>query len=185
MASRVGVLGAGTWGTALAIHLARIGHQVRLWGREPEVLQAMAAERQNAVYLPGVPFPEGLGPASLDDACTDRDLLVFVCPSEGIRALAESVRPRLRDRPLLVTAAKGVEQDTRLTMSAILEEVLGRDHAGRVAALSGPSFAREVAIDMPTAVTAAARDPGVAEAVQRIFNGAHFRVYTSTDVIGV
>jgi len=186
MSSRVGVLGAGSWGTALAIHLARIGHDVRLWGREADRVRAMAAERQNTAYLSGIPFPTGLEPCpDLDAACDGRELLLFVCPSEGVRALCEAVRSRLRGAPLLVTAAKGVEQGTHLTMSAILERVLGADHAGRVAALSGPSFAREVAVDMPTAVTAAARDPGIAEAVQRVFNGAHFRVYTSTDVMGV
>jgi glycerol-3-phosphate dehydrogenase (NAD(P)+) len=180
------VLGAGSWGTALAIHLARIGHDVRLWGREAERLRTMETARENAAYLKGIRFPDRLRPCpDLDDACDGRDVLVFVCPSEGVRALAQAVRLRLRGAPLLVTAAKGVEQDTRLTMSSILEDVVGPEHAGRVAALSGPSFAREVAIDMPTAVTAAARDAVVAEAVQRVFTGSHFRVYTSTDVTGV
>jgi glycerol-3-phosphate dehydrogenase (NAD(P)+) len=186
MASRVGVLGAGSWGTALAIHLARIGHDVRLWGREAEQLRAMEAARENATYLKGIPFPDRLrAHPGLDDACDGCDVLLFVCPSGGVRALAQAVHPRLRGQPLLVTAAKGVEQDTRLTMSSILEDVLGAGHAGHVAALSGPSFAREVAVDMPTAVTAAARDVAVAEAVQRVFTGSHFRVYASTDVIGV
>jgi len=186
MPNRVGVLGAGSWGTALAIHLTRIGHDVRLWGREADQLRAMAERRENVAYLKGVRFPDGLTPClRLDEACDARDVLVFVCPSEGIRGLAQAVRAAFRGMPFLVTAAKGVEQDTRLTMSSILEEVFGPEHARRVAVLSGPSFAREVAVDMPTAVTAAARDLAVAEAVQRVFTGAHFRVYASTDVIGV
>lgn len=186
MSTRVGVLGAGSWGTALGIHLARIGHDVCLWGREPEQIRAMEEARENVTYMKGVRFPDGLRPcASLGDVCSERDVLVFVCPSEGVRAMAEAVRPRLKGEPLIVTASKGVEQGTRLTMSSVIEQVLGAEHAGRVAALSGPSFAREVAVDMPTAVTAAARELPVAEAVQRVFTGSRFRVYASTDVIGV
>jgi glycerol-3-phosphate dehydrogenase (NAD(P)+) len=110
---------------------------------------------------------------------------VFVCPSAGVRGLAEAVRPLLQDRPIVVTAAKGVEERTHFTMSAVLDDVLDDGHRARIAALSGPSFAREVGNGVPTAVTAAARDLGVAEAVQRVFAGERFRVYTSTDVVGV
>jgi glycerol-3-phosphate dehydrogenase (NAD(P)+) len=102
-----------------------------------------------------------------------------------VRALADGLRQALRGRPIVVSATKGVEQGTHLTMTAILAEVLGPEHAGRVAVLSGPSFAREVSVDVPTAVTAAAGDIQVAEEVQRLFNGQTFRVYTSTDVVGV
>jgi glycerol-3-phosphate dehydrogenase (NAD(P)+) len=111
-------------------------------------------------------------------------MVVFVSPSSTVRGLAEAVRPHLQGEPVLVTASKGVEQESRRTMSAVLEEVIG-DHRARVAVLSGPSFAREVGQGVPTAVTAAARHLPVAEAVQQAFNGQAFRVYTSTDVIGV
>lgn len=186
MASRVTVLGSGSWGTSLAVHLARLGHEVLLWSRAAEFSATLAEARENAVYLPGVPFPATLIPtADLEKACDGADLVAFVSPSGAIRGLAERTRSVLAGRPLLVSAAKGVEQDTGLTMSAVLKDALGRDHAANVGVLSGPSFARDVALGMPTAVTAAAVTLDVAEAVQRVFTGPTFRVYTSTDVTGV
>jgi glycerol-3-phosphate dehydrogenase (NAD(P)+) len=186
MASSVTVLGAGSWGTALADHLARLGRQVTLWGRKPELVDALAAARENTAYLPGVRFPDTLRPmASLEEACGASELLLFVCPSSGVRALAEAVRGCVRGRPIVVSASKGVERETLLAMSAVLEQVLGDEHCARVGVLSGPSFAREVGLGVPTAVTAAARDTAVAEDIQAVFNGPTFRVYTTTDVIGV
>jgi len=182
----VTVLGGGSWGTALALQLARAGHSVRLWARDAIFTTELASCRENKVYLPGVPLPDTIEPtASLDDACAHSEMLVVVCPSKGVRALAEGLRNAVRGRPIVVSAAKGVEQGTHLTMSAILREVLGADHAPHVAVLSGPSFAREVSVGVPTAVTSAAADIRVAERVQQLFNGETFRVYTSTDVIGV
>jgi glycerol-3-phosphate dehydrogenase (NAD(P)+) len=182
----VTVLGAGSWGTALAVHLARLTHDVTLWARNPEFAVQIAGAGENASYLPGVPFPASLRPvAPLAEACSGADMIVFVCPSSAVRGMAEAIRPHLRGDVLVVSAAKGVEEDTRCTMSAILEQALGDRHRDRVAVLSGPSFAREVGRDVPTAVTAAARDLTVAEAVQRLFTGRTFRVYTSTDVAGV
>jgi glycerol-3-phosphate dehydrogenase (NAD(P)+) len=186
MASVVSVLGGGSWGTALAVHLARVGHEVRLWARSREFAEELQQARQNSVYLPGIPFPEGMtAVGSLKAACDASEMLLFVCPSSAVRGLADAVRPLLNGRPIVVSAAKGVEQETRLTMSAVLDQVLGEHHEARVAVLSGPSFAREVGQGVPTAVTAAARDLAVAEEVQRTFTGQTFRVYTSTDVIGV
>ncbi|TMB46611.1 MAG: NAD(P)-dependent glycerol-3-phosphate dehydrogenase [Deltaproteobacteria bacterium] len=182
----VTILGAGSWGTALATHLARLGHEVALWARNPEFSAQLAAAGENAVYLPGVRFPPGLEPiASLAEACVRSKMVVFVCPSSAVRGMADATRPHLRGTPLVVSAVKGVEQETHLTMSAILDQVLGDRHRARVAVLSGPSFAREVGQGVPTAVTAAARDLAVAEAVQRLFAGETFRVYTSIDVAGV
>ena len=182
----VTILGAGSWGTALAVHLARLGRDVRLWARNAELAASLESARENAVYLPGVPLPATLHATSdLHEAATDSAMVVFVSPSSTVRGLAEAVRPHLDPDAVLVTAAKGVEQDTRLTMSAVLDDVLGHHHRARVAALSGPSFARGVGHGVPTAVTAAARDVTIAEAVQETFNGQTFRVYTSTDVIGV
>jgi len=182
----VTILGAGSWGTALGTHLARQGHEVALWARNPEFSAQLAAAGENAVYLPGVRFPHGLEPvAALAEACARAEMVVFVCPSSAVRSMAEATRPHLRGAPLVVSAVKGVEQETHLTMSAVLDQVLGDHHRARVAVLSGPSFAREVGRCVPTAVTAAAQDPAVAEAVQRAFAGETFRVYTSTDVAGV
>ncbi len=182
----VTILGAGSWGTALGTHLARLGHEVALWARNPEFSAQLAAAGENAIYLPGVRFPPGLEPiASLAEACARAEMVVFVCPSSAVRGMAEATRPQLRGDPLVVSAVKGVEQETHLTMSTILDQVLGDRHRARVAVLSGPSFAREVGQGVPTAVTAAARDLTVAEAVQRLFAGETFRVYTSIDVAGV
>ncbi len=186
MGATVTVLGAGSWGTALGVHLAKLGHAVRLWARDPAFASTLATASENSVYMPGVRFPPTLAPTgSLEDACAGSEMLVFVCPSSGVRELADAVRPLLGRSPVVVSAAKGVEQDTHFTMSAILDQVLGEDHRARVAVLSGPSFAREVGHGVPTAVTAAAREMAVAEAVQRVFAGQTFRVYTSTDVVGV
>ena len=182
----VTVLGGGSWGTALAIQLARVGHAVRLWARDPAFVADLAAARENRVYLSGVPLPDTIRPTpSLADACADSEMLVVVCPSKGMRPLAETLRQTVRGRPIFVSAAKGVEQGTHLTMTAILREALGVEHAPRVAALSGPSFAREVSVGVPTAVTSAAADIAVAERVQQLVNSQTFRVYSSTDVIGV
>lgn len=186
MASAVAVLGAGSWGTALAIHLARLGHDVRLWARARELAADLVAKGENPGRLPGIAFPDTVRPtADLGEACAAADVVLVVCPSSAVRGVAQKVRELARGRPLMVSAAKGVEQDSRLTMTGVLEEVLGEPHRRHVAALSGPSFAREVALGVPTAVTAAAVDLAVAQAVQRVFNGPTFRVYTSTDVIGV
>jgi len=186
MGAKVTVLGAGSWGTALAVHLARIGHDVRLWARDAGFAATLSEARENSVYLPGVPFPPSVTPSGdLAEACAGSEMLVFVCPSSGVRPLAESLRTVLHHQPIVVSAAKGVEQGTHFTMSAVLEDVLGQSRRARVAVLSGPSFAREVGQGVPTAVTAAARDLAIAEAVQRVFAGQTFRVYTSTDVVGV
>jgi glycerol-3-phosphate dehydrogenase (NAD(P)+) len=182
----VTVLGSGSWGTALAIQLARTGHDVRLWARNAELAASIAGTRQNATYLPSISVPPNVRPtADLAEACAGSEMLLFVCPSTGVRAMATAIHGLIAERPLVVSAAKGVEQESLLTMSAVLDQVLG-DRAGPPAAvLSGPSFAHEVAKGMPTAVTAAARDLEIAERVQQLFTGPTFRVYTSTDVIGV
>jgi glycerol-3-phosphate dehydrogenase (NAD(P)+) len=185
MATAVAILGAGSWGTALALHLARLDHQVTLWARSPGTADGLAGAGEHGSH-PGIRFPPNLRTSSdLAAAVRDAGAVLFGCPSHAVRGMAEQVRPLLRDRPLLVSTAKGVEQDTRLTMSAVLEQVVGPEHSARVAVLSGPSFAREVALGMPTAVTAAARDLEVAGEVQRLFNGPTFRVYTATDLVGV
>lgn len=185
MASSVTVLGAGSWGTALAIHLARLGHPVSLWGRSAALAGRLRDAGEHPDCHPGVAFPGGLSPtADLTDAVGGARAVVMSCPSHAMHGLAEQVRPLLKDDALIVSTAKGIEQDTHRTMSAILEAVLP-EHRTRVSVLSGPSFAREVARGMPTAVTAAASDLGVAEELQQLFTGPTLRVYTSTDVVGV
>jgi glycerol-3-phosphate dehydrogenase (NAD(P)+) len=185
MAAQVTVLGSGSWGTALAIHLARVGHAVTLWARSRETVDALRAAGEHSKCHPGVAFPGGLSPtANLEEACRTADVVVVSCPSHAVRSLGETVRPLLRPGALIISTSKGIEQDTHLTMSDILEAVLS-EHATRVSVLSGPSFAREVARGLPTAVTAAADHQSVAEEIQRLFHAPAFRVYTSTDVVGV
>ena len=185
MKASVAVLGSGSWGTALAIHLARTGHSVALWGRNAEMAARLRDAGEHSGCHPGVQFPEGLVPtADLEEACTASDAIVVSCPSHAVRTLGGLIRPMLGNDVLVVSTSKGIEQDTHLTMSGILEAVLP-EHETRISVLSGPSFAREVARGLPTAVTAAAGQLSVAERLQRLFNGPTFRVYTSTDLVGV
>lgn len=186
MSATVGVLGSGSWGTALAIHLARCGHRVRLWSRRVDLAERLQQEREHAAVHPGVPLPDAVTPtADLDAACRDVEALVFVCASHAVRELGGRVSTCIQGEPLIVSAAKGIEQSSQKTTCDVLEEVLGPEHAARVSVLSGPSFAREVAMGMPTAVTAAAHEIGIAERVQAIFHAPAFRVYTTTDLVGV
>jgi glycerol-3-phosphate dehydrogenase (NAD(P)+) len=185
MPSVVAVLGAGSWGAAMAIHLARLGREVRLWARNPERIAKVAADRAHPNH-PAVALPDALCPEpSLEAACDGAEAIVIACPSTAVRSLAGVVLPLVRSGALFVSTAKGIEAETRLTMSAVLEQVLEGSFPGRVSVLSGPSFAREVAQGMPTAVTAAARSLEVAEELQRLFNGPTFRVYTTDDMVGV
>ncbi len=183
--AKVAMLGAGSWGTALAVHLARLGHDVCLWARNTTAVDSLSQARTHPSH-PGIDFPATLRLSDdLGAACGDRDAVVVACPSHAVRGLAASFLAHVHPSTLVVSTAKGIETDTRLSMSAVLEQVLPDATARRVAVLSGPSFAREVARGLPTAVTAAARDIGVAEELQRLFTGPTFRVYTSTDTIGV
>jgi glycerol-3-phosphate dehydrogenase (NAD(P)+) len=181
----VAMLGAGSWGTALAIHLARVGHAVRLWARNPGLVAELSRDRTHRSH-PTVAFPDGLtASADLEASCRDVDAVIVACPSHAVRSMAGTFAAYVRPTALVVSTAKGIEVDSRLTMSAVLERVLPDRLPARVSVLSGPSFAREVAQGMPTAVTAAARNLGVAEELQRLFNGPTFRVYTSVDTVGV
>jgi len=183
--AKVAVLGAGSWGTALAIHLARLRHSVSLWARNEQAIGVLVRDRAHRSH-PSVELPSALEPTSdIAAACRDAEAIVVACPSHAVRALTGAYGSLATPHALVVSTAKGIEADTMLTMSAVLEEALPDTLSRRVAVLSGPSFAREVAQGMPTAVTAAAREILVAEELQRLFNGPTFRVYTSTDTIGV
>ncbi len=183
---RVAVIGAGGWGTALALLLTSGGHQVRLWIRRASLCQQMQRERENAVYLPGIRLPEQLVlTSSLAQATADVALVVFAVPSHGMRAIANEIASLLQGNPLFVSATKGIEEDSFVTMSAVLSAIFGEQSESRIAVLSGPSFAAEVARQRPTAVTLAARDPRVTSTLQKVFSSPRFRVYTSSDVIGV
>ena len=180
----VTVLGAGSWGTALAVHLARAGHQVHLWARDAALVGEIQARRANAVYLPGVALPNGISVTnSLADAVAGRELVVSAIPSHGCRPVIHSAVPHLAPGAVIVSATKGLETDTLLRMS----EVIGQEVAGAhpVVVLSGPSFAIEVARELPTAVLAASADIEATELVQQEFRASYFRLYRSDDVVGV
>jgi len=186
----VTVIGAGGWGTTLALLLQAGEHNVRLWVRRPEFCEHMRQQKENASYLPGVRLPEQLRlTSSLTLAVENTQLIVFAVPSHAIRTVASALfkeaSPILREKPLLVSATKGIEENSLLTMSAILKEVCGPSLEEQIAVLSGPSFAAEVARQCPTAVTVASQNSHSASIIQRIFSSRRFRVYTTTDVIGV
>lgn len=183
-AHRAAVLGAGSWGTALAIQLGSVGHQVALWGRDAALMSAMADRRANPTYLPDVTFPGPVRPtASLESALAGARYVILAVPSHGLRAVVRQAAPFLDDGSILVSATKGLETDSHKRMS----EVIRDETAGRrpVVVLSGPSFAFEVAQRLPTALVAASDDDAAMVLVQEEFRGPQFRLYGSTDVVGV
>ncbi len=184
---KIGVVGAGSWGTALAQLLATNGHQVTLWAYESDLVARMRKTRENDLYLPGIPLHEKLDFSDeLGTVVGGRELVLLVPPSQLMRRVFVQLLPSLPDDVILVSASKGIENGTLMTMSQVLEDELSK--AGRrvrLAFLSGPSFAREVAMGLPTAVVAAAADMAVAGIVQQVFSGNRFRVYTNSDVIGI
>ena len=177
------VLGGGSWGTALALVLARQGNPVRLWVRNMSLAHELRRSRINTTYLPGVPLPASVEiDTELRGSVADADSLIFAVPSQAMRSTAAASLPFLPPGSVLVSAAKGFEVKTLQRMSQVLVEVCS---AFPVAALSGPSFAREVADNHPTAVVAASDNLAVAHAVQRLFGGSNFRVYANSDLCGV
>jgi glycerol-3-phosphate dehydrogenase (NAD(P)+) len=180
----VAVLGAGGWGTALAIHLGRLGRPVKLWGRDAALVTRMREERTNQAYLPGGSFPPLLTPtASLVEAVEATDCVVVAVPSHGVREMLRRAAPFLQPEATIVSGTKGFELGTLNRMSEVIEQEVGPSR--RVAVLSGPSFAAELARGAPTAVLVASRYEAVAAMIQEEFRAAYFRVYTSDDVIGV
>ena len=180
----VAVLGAGGWGTALAIHLGRLGKQVRLWGRDEALVARLCEERRNETYLPGVLLPPSVAPtASLEEALDGIDCVVSVVPSHGTREVLRRVAPLLGSDVTVVSGTKGFELGTLNRMSEVIEQELGASRP--VAVLSGPSFAAEVARGAPTLVLVASRRPDVAATVQEEFRASYFRLYASDDMAGV
>jgi len=183
----IGVVGAGSWGTALADLLARIGHRVTLWAYESDLVLRMRETKENDLYLPDISLHEELEfTNSLAEVVKGKELILLVPPSQLMRQILRQLLLHLEDGRILVSASKGIENESLMTMSQVISEELKA--AGRkadLAFLSGPSFAREVARGLPTAVVVAAEDVAIAELVQKVFSGEFFRVYTNSDVIGV
>jgi glycerol-3-phosphate dehydrogenase (NAD(P)+) len=189
---RVGVLGAGSWGTALAVHLAGVGgHAVRLWARNPELARRIAEQRANPEYLFGVEVPPAVEPTSDLAALAGSDIVLLVVPSHGFRAVLRQFLATLAtaggERPLvLVSATKGIESDTLARMSQVAAEEAARvGRALRFAALAGPSFAPELARNVPSAVVIASEDAALATEIREALSTPTMRLYSSPDVVGV
>lgn len=181
---RAAVLGAGSWGTALAVHLSGCGHDVRLWARDAGLAGEMAARRANPTYLPDVTFPRSLVPmASIEEALDGARYVVLAVPSHGFRGVLQHAAAAIPAEAVIVSATKGLEGATLLRMSEIVAVETGRDR--RVVVLSGPSFAAEVARGKPTALVAASASATAVCDVQEEFRSSYFRLYGSDDVVGV
>lgn len=181
---RVTVIGAGSWGTALAHHLTLAGCETTVTGLDSAVLEEIATEHRNSQYHPGLLLAEGIQTEkSLEKATSGRGLIVISTPSQAMRIVAKQIKPLLAPDALVVSTSKGLENQTHKTMSDVLFDELGTRE--KIAVLSGPSFSREVLLGLPTAVIVAAKSLPVAEKVAGFFHFNSFRVYTSQDVIGV
>jgi len=187
--SRIAVIGAGAWGTGLSIVLGRKGtHQVRLWVHENSVLESIAGTRENAQFLAGHKIPSAVVPSGdFKETLEDAEIVVSVMPSHHCRSLFSQLHSLLAPNMLLISATKGLENESLMRMTEVIREVVsnGSRFSPRIGALSGPSFAKEVARGDPTAITIATSDAELAQTVQREFSDPSFRVYTNDDVIGV
>ena len=180
----IAVLGAGGWGTALAVHLVRTGNDAWLWGRDAALVAELRGRRANAVYLPDITFPSRLNvTADLSEAIRGADVVVVAVPSHGMRDVLHRAAPLVSRDAMVVSAAKGLERDTLFRPSEIVQQELGP--GVRVGVLSGPSFAAEMARELPTAVCIASTESRVVEKVQSEFRAPYFRLYGTSDVVGV
>src|SRR5947209_1351277 len=181
----VGVIGSGAWGTTLALLLAKKDIKTTLWEHRPQRAIEMQQERENRLFLPGIAFPETLQVTSLiAEAVRGQDMLLLVTPSQRMRENVRLLAPYVGKQTLLVSASKGIEIDSLKRMTEVINDELPQAHK-RIAALSGPNIAREVAEGKPTAAVVAAYEPDVGVRIRTLLTAAHFRVYTAHDVIGV
>ncbi|MEK6744952.1 MAG: NAD(P)H-dependent glycerol-3-phosphate dehydrogenase [Nitrospirota bacterium] len=186
MAEKIGIIGAGAWGTALALLLADNGHDVALWMFEKDLAKETQGSRENRVYLPGFTLPANISVTpSLEEAVRDRPYVLSVVPSHTVRTVSKQFAPHLAGNAVIVSASKGIEIDTLMPLSDVFRETLPPKFHTRLCFLSGPSFAREVAQKMPTAVALASYEPDAGSLVQKLMSTPYFRVYTNADVIGV
>lgn len=179
----VGVIGAGAWGTALAVQLARNGYHVRLWGNVPEHQSKLITERTNQRFLPGIDFPDTLQAVAELPQCVDADDVLVVVPSQAFRPVVEEIKPHLRPASRLAWATKGLEPGTASLLPDVAMSILGQER--QLAVISGPTFAMEVAKGLPTAMTVASSDESFAHDLARALHNETCRVYLSDDVVGV
>jgi glycerol-3-phosphate dehydrogenase (NAD(P)+) len=184
---KIAVIGGGSWGTALAIALTRSSspHRLALWAHSSDVVETLGARRVNEIYLPGFELSADVEvTGSLEKALADADIILGVMPSAHARGLYRAVRPHVEPRSIFVSATKGLEPDTHARISEVIAQEMSLDSSSRIAVLSGPSFALEVAAGDPTAVVLASADAKLASVVQEEFSGPRFRLYTNDDVLG-
>ncbi|MEM9291852.1 MAG: NAD(P)H-dependent glycerol-3-phosphate dehydrogenase [Acidobacteriota bacterium] len=185
--SELSIFGSGSWGTALAVQFARNGHDVLLWSRRPELCSQLQEEGRNELYLPGIDFPETLTVTSDLEAAAARDVALVVVPSHGFRGVVKDLlAARARRRLVLVSAAKGIENDTSARMSQVVwEEALSADREVDFAVLAGPTFAAELARGLPSLGVIASEKETLAQRLQESLSAPSFRLYSSSDVVGV
>ena len=184
---KIAIIGGGSWGTALAIALTRSSsaHRLALWAHSADVVEILAARRVNEIYLPGFELPADVEvTGSLEKALAGADIILGVMPSAHARGLYRSMQPHVEPRSIFVSATKGLEPDSHARMSEVIAQEMGPHFSSRIAVLSGPSFALEVAAGDPTAVVLASADATLASIVQEEFSGPRFRLYTNDDVLG-
>ncbi|MGP0564774.1 MULTISPECIES: NAD(P)H-dependent glycerol-3-phosphate dehydrogenase [unclassified Nitrospina] len=182
--SRIGVIGAGSWGTALSLLLAEQGRRVDLWAFEPEVCAAIKEKGENTIFLPGIALPDSIHPSTrFEDVVKDKDEIVLVVPTHVLRSTVGRFAPLLKPDCLVISASKGIENDSLQFVHQIVNETLGRPQP--FAALSGPTFAAEIAGKTPSAIVAAAENEEIATRVKALFESSFLKVFTSTDVLGV
>jgi glycerol-3-phosphate dehydrogenase (NAD(P)+) len=183
---RIAVIGAGNWGTALAATLAKTGHATALWAFEPEVVESIRAQHENALFMPGVKLPQSIAVTNdLGEALEQAEIVLTAVPSHVCHSLYDRMLDHLRPEMLFVSATKGIDVDRLMRMSEVIQNVVERRFVPRLCALSGPSFAQEVVRGDPTAVVVACQDRAAARLIQKEFSSRTLRIYTSTDVVGV
>jgi glycerol-3-phosphate dehydrogenase (NAD(P)+) len=183
---KITVLGAGSWGTALAVLLSEKGYDVCLWARRPELVESIRKDQENRQYLPGVAIPKKITLVhELKKAVESCYLIVMAVPSHAVRDLSKAVGNYLSPKAIIVNTAKGIETQTLLRLSQVISEELFEGKFDRIAVLSGPSHAEEVALKLPTAVVIAAGNKEIAEIIQDVFMSPYFRVYINKDILGV
>ncbi|MEW6703152.1 MAG: NAD(P)H-dependent glycerol-3-phosphate dehydrogenase [Bacteroidota bacterium] len=183
---RISVLGAGGWGTTLAVLLHHNGHDVTLWEYKRQYAKALNRYRENKIYLPGIKIPKEITIThSLDESCENKNMIVLAVPAQFIRSVLHSMKKYDFNDTTFVSVSKGIEKNTLLTVSQIIKDEFKDISALQIGVLSGPSHAEEVSRKIPTAVVAAARDHSTAKQIQSAFITSYFRVYSSTDILGV
>jgi glycerol-3-phosphate dehydrogenase (NAD(P)+) len=183
MPKKTAVIGAGSWGTTLAIHAAKCGHDVSLWVHSQDTLKALIEKKTNEIYLPGIILPDNVQPTSDPGCVVNADYIIFAVPSLHFRKTFSTIMPDLRDQSVLISSIKGMEPDTSLRISEIVRE-LSQDRF-IFSVLSGPSFAKEVAQQNPTAVVIGSENKEVGKEIQNDFSSKYFRLYYNSDVLGI